>query len=374
MAGLSAAHFESQEDTQMKTQPESSLQSDSSLMEEGQFNQRVVLNSRPIGKPIVDNFRIEELPLSVPDDGEMLLKTLFLSLDPYMRGRMSNAASYAAPISVGQTIVGGTVSRVISSRHPGFRDGDLVVGMSGWQRFEVSDGKGLIKLDPSMPQPSLALGVLGMPGFTAYMGLLDIGDPQMGETVVVAAASGAVGSVVGQIARLKGCRAIGIAGGPEKCAYVVNELGFDACIDHRASDFTEKLKAACHEGIDVYFESVGGAVFDVVLPLLNTKARVPVCGLISSYNDTELPQGPDRLSLLMRTILTKRLTFKGFIIFDDYGARFEEFQARMSEWVRDGKVKFREDIVDGLSNAPSAFIGLLEGRNFGKLIVQVADE
>jgi NADPH-dependent curcumin reductase CurA len=271
-------------------------------------------------------------------------------------------------------MVGGTVSRVISSRHPGFNDGDLVVGMSGWQRFAVSDGIGLIKLDPNMPQPSLALGVLGMPGFTAYMGLLDIGKPQMGETVVVAAASGAVGSVVGQVARLKGCRVIGIAGGAEKCAYVINELGFDACLDHRAANFPEELVAACHEGIDIYFEGVGGAVFDAVLPLLKTKARVPVCGLISSYNETTLPKGPDRLSLLMRTILTKRLTFKGFIIFDDYGDRFEEFQTQMSEWVRDGKVKFREDIIEGLPNAPAALIGLLEGRNFGKLIVRVASE
>jgi NADPH-dependent curcumin reductase CurA len=271
-------------------------------------------------------------------------------------------------------MVGGTVSRVISSRHPGFNDGDLVVGMSGWQRFAVSDGSGLIKLDPNMSQPSLALGVLGMPGFTAYMGLLDIGKPQMGETVVVAAASGAVGSVVGQVARLKGCRVIGIAGGAEKCAYVINELGFDACIDHRAADFPQELAAACYEGIDIYFEGVGGAVFDAVLPLLKTKARVPVCGLISSYNETALPKGPDRLSLLMRTILTKRLTFKGFIIFDDYGDRFEEFQTQMSEWVRDEKVKFREDIIEGLPNAPAAFIGLLEGRNFGKLIVRVASE
>ena len=320
----------------------STLDFDVSFAKDGLINQRVVLNSRPIGKPIVDNFRIEELPPSVPNDGQMLLKTLFLSLDPYMRGRMSDATSYAAPINVGQTMVGGTVSRVISSRHPGFNEGDLVVGMSGWQRFAVSDGIGLIKLDPNMPQPSLALGVLGMPGFTAYMGLLDIGKPQMGETVVIAAASGAVGSVVGQVARLKGCRVM--------------------------------FAAACHEGIDIYFEGVGGAVFDAVLPLLKTKARVPVCGLISSYNETTLPKGPDRLSLLMRTILTKRLTFKGFIIFDDYGDRFEEFQTQMSEWVRDGKVKFREDIIEGLPNAPAALIGLLEGRSFGKLIVRVASE
>ena len=358
----------------MKKQTEALLEFDSSYAKDGPINQRIVMNSRPIGKPIVDNFRIEELPPSVPNDGQLLLKTLFLSLDPYMRGRMGDTASYAAPINVGQTMVGGTVSRVIASRHPAFQNGDLVVGMSGWQRFAISDGAGLLKLDPNMPQPSLALGVLGMPGFTAYMGLLDIGNPQMGETVVVAAASGAVGSVVGQVARLRGCRVVGIAGGAQKCEYVINELGFDACIDHCAADFPQELAAACYEGIDIYFESVGGAVFDAVLPLLKTKARVPVCGLISHYNDTALPKGPDRLSLLMRTILTKRLTMKGFIIFDDYGDRFEEFQTQMSEWVRDGKVKFRENIIDGLENAPAAFIGLLEGRNFGKLLVRVADE
>ena len=350
------------------------LDFDSASVKDGLVNQRIVMNSRPIGKPIVDNFRIEELPPSVPNDGQMLLKTLFLSLDPYMRGRMSDAASYATPINVGQTMVGGTVSRVIASRHPGFHNGDLVVGMSGWQRFAISDGSGLLKLDPNMAQPSLALGVLGMPGFTAYMGLLDIGNPQMGETVVVAAASGAVGSVVGQVARLRGCRVVGIAGGAEKCAYVINELGFDACIDHLAADFPLELAAACYEGIDIYFESVGGPVFDAVLPLLKTKARIPVCGLISHYNETALPKGPDRISLLLRTILTKRLTMKGFIIFDDYGDRFEEFQTQMSEWVRDEKVKFRENMIEGLQNAPAAFIGLLEGRNFGKLLVRVADE
>jgi NADPH-dependent curcumin reductase CurA len=213
-----------------------------------------------------------------------------------------------------------------------------------------------------------------MPGFTAYMGLLDIGQPKPGETVVVAAASGAVGSVVGQMARIKGARAVGIAGGADKCRYVVDQLGFDACIDHRAPDFARQLAAACPAGIDVYFENVGGAVFDAVLPLLNTKARVPVCGLIANYNATELPPGPDRLGLLTRTILTKRIKMQGFIIFDDYGPRYGEFFAQMSEWLKDGKIKFREDIVDGLENAPQAFSGLLEGKNFGKLVIRVAQD
>ena len=358
----------------MAMQNASSTQNGSVEFDEVPINQRIVLNSRPIGKPIVENFRIEELSPSSPNAGQLLLKTLFLSLDPYMRGRLSSAASYAPPVEVGQTIVGGTVARVVTSRHPDYHEGDLVVSMNGWQRFGISDGAGLIKLDPAMPHPSLALGVLGMPGFTAYMGLLDIGKPQTGETLVVAAASGAVGSVVGQIGKLKGCRVTGIAGGPEKCRYVVDELGFDACIDHHASDFAEQLAAACPAGIDVYFEGVGGPVFDAVLPLLNVKARVPVCGLISHYNDKELPQGPDRLSLLMKNILTKRLTFQGFIIFDDYGPRFPEFMSQMTEWVQEGKIKYREDVVAGLENAPKAFIGLLEGKNFGKLIVQVAEE
>jgi NADPH-dependent curcumin reductase CurA len=213
-----------------------------------------------------------------------------------------------------------------------------------------------------------------MPGFTAYMGLLDIGQPQTGETVVVAAASGAVGAVVGQIAKIKGCRVVGIAGGIEKCRFVVDELGFDACLDRHSADFAAQLSAACHKGIDVYFESVGGKVFDAILPLLNVSSRIPLCGLISHYNDTELPPGPDRLPLLTRTILTKRLKIQGFIIFADYADRFGEFFTQMSEWVAAGKIKFREDMVDSLEKAPQAFIGLLEGKNFGKLVVRIADE
>jgi NADPH-dependent curcumin reductase CurA len=271
-------------------------------------------------------------------------------------------------------MVGGTVSRVEASQHPDFKPGDLVLGQNGWQRLALSDGKGLNKLNSAMTQPSLALGVLGMPGFTAYMGLLDIGQPKAGETVVVAAASGAVGSVVGQIAKLKGCHVVGIAGGADKCRYVVDELGFDACIDHRSPDFKPQLAAACSKGIDVYFENVGGTVFDAVLPLLNVSARVPVCGLIAHYNDTALPPGPDRLGLLTRTLLTRRIKMQGFIIFDDYAHRFGEFFGQMSQWLKDSKIKFREDVVDGLENAPQAFIGLLEGKNFGKLIIRVANE
>ncbi|TAM08338.1 MAG: NADP-dependent oxidoreductase [Pusillimonas sp.] len=333
-----------------------------------------VLNARPAGAPTIENFRLRENPLPTPADGELLLHTLYLSLDPYMRGRMSDAKSYATPVAIGDVMVGGTVSRVQTSKHPDFKEGDLVLGFSGWQDHALSDGTGLSKLDPKMEAPSLALGVLGMPGFTAYMGLLDIGQPKAGETVVVAAASGAVGSVVGQIAKLKGCRSVGIAGGPEKCRYVVEQLGFDACIDHHSANFAAELAVACPQGIDVYFESVGGAVFDTVLPLLNTSARVPVCGLIANYNDTALPPGPDRLGLLARTLLSQRIRMQGFIIFDDYGDRYGEFMQQMSQWVQAGKIKFREDIVDGLDQAPQAFIGMLKGSNFGKLVVRVASK
>lgn len=338
-------------------------------------NRRIVLNSRPHGVPSSANFRLEEAPVPAAREGEVLLRTQYLSLDPYMRGRMSDAASYAAPVGLGEVMGGSTVSRVETSMRRDFEKGDLVLGYGGWQDYAIADGSSLVKLDVGMTQPSVALGVLGMPGFTAYMGLLDIGQPKASETVVVAAASGAVGSVVGQIAKLKGCRAVGIAGGKDKCAYVVDVLGFDACVDHRSANFPALLEAACPNGIDVYFENVGGAVFDAVLPLLNVSSRVPLCGLIANYNDTALPVGPDRMGLLTRTLLNKRIKMQGFIIFADYGERIDEFTAEMGDWVKGGKIKFREDVVDGLENAPQAFIGMLDGKNFGKLIVRVgADE
>lgn len=337
-------------------------------------NRKIVLKSRPVGAPTSDNFRLEETATPVPADHQILLRTLYLSLDPYMRGRMSDTASYAPPVEIGAEMIGGTVSRVEKSLHPDYQVGDLVLSFNGWQDYALSDGAGLTKLDPQMLHPSQALGVLGMPGFTAYMGLLDIGQPKAGETVVVAAASGAVGSVVGQVAKIKGCRVVGIAGGVEKCCFVTEELGFDACIDHHSRDFPQQLANVCHKGIDVYFENVGGKVFNAVLPLLNTAARIPVCGLIAHYNDTELPEGPDRLGLLTRTLLTKRIKMQGFIIFDDYGHRYDEFFSQMSTWVKEGKIKFREDLVDGLENSPQAFIGLLEGKNFGKQIIRVAKD
>jgi NADPH-dependent curcumin reductase CurA len=337
-------------------------------------NRKIVLNSRPVGAPTAENFRYEEVAVPVLQVGQVLLRSLFLSLDPYMRGRMSDAPSYAPSVAIGEVMVGSTVSRVEASQHKDYQHGDTVLAYSGWQDYALSDGIGLTKIDSKMKHLSLALGALGMPGFTAYMGLLDIGQPKAGETVVVAAASGAVGSVVGQIAKIKGCRAIGIAGRADKCRFVVEELGFDVCLDRRNSDLAKQLALACPKGIDVYFENVGGAVFDAVLPLLNVHARVPLCGLISQYNATSVPEGPDHLGLLTRTILTKRIKMQGFIIFNDYGNRYGEFYQSMSKWLADGLIKYREDIVDGLENSPAAFIGMLEGKNFGKLVVRLAHE
>ena len=336
------------------------------------INRRFVLAQRPVGTPSVANFRLEQVEMPPLGHGQILLRTVYLSLDPYMRGRMSDAPSYASPVEVGAVMIGGTVSRVLESQHPDFKAGDLVQAAAGWQDYAISNGGGVVKLDPSMPRPSYAVGVLGMPGFTAYMGLLDIGTPKPGETVVVAAATGAVGSVVGQIAKIKGARPIGIAGGAEKCAYAVRELGFEKCIDHRDPNLPQLLAQACPNGIDVYFENVGGAVFDAVWPLLNTFARIPVCGLIARYNASTLPPGPDRLPLLQSTLLNKRIRMQGFIILDYYD-RFGEFQHDMTQWLKEGRVKTREDIVEGLENAPTAFLGLLEGRNFGKLVVKVSD-
>jgi NADPH-dependent curcumin reductase CurA len=343
------------------------------MPQSGAVNRRVILHSRPEGAPTAENFRTEQVEIPALREGQVLLRTLWLSLDPYMRGRMSDAPSYAAPVAIGGVMVGGTVARVEASRHPNYQVGQRVLSANGWQDYAVSEGTGLRVLEPGMSHPSWALGVLGMPAFTAYMGLLDIGQPRVGQTLVVAAASGAVGAVVGQIAKIKGCRVVGIAGGPDKCRYVRTELGFDVCIDRREPGLAAQLQAACSQGIDIYFENVGGAVFDAVLPLLNLHARVPVCGLISRYNDSKPPPGPDRLAQLARTLLARRIRMQGFII-SDYASRFQEFIGPMSRWVADGTIKFREDIVAGLENAPASFIGLLEGRNFGKLVVRVADE
>lgn len=333
-------------------------------------NRRIVLVARPSGRPTAADFRLESVDIPQPGDGQVLLKTLYLSLDPYMRGRMNYAKSYAKPVEIDAVMEGGTVAEVVESRLPGFAVGDIVLAHSGWQSYAVSDGVGLRKLDPGAAPISTALGVLGMPGFTAYAGLLTIGRPKLGETVVVAAASGAVGSAVGQIARIHGARAVGIAGGPEKCAIVRSEFGFDVAIDHRADDFAAQLQAACPDGIDVYFENVGGHVWDAVFPLLNEFARVPVCGLIAQYNAVDT-SGADRLPVVMREVLSRSLTIRGFIQ-REFADQRPAFYRQMAEWIAADRIRYREDIVDGLENAPEAFIGLLEGRNFGKLVIRVA--
>jgi hypothetical protein len=333
---------------------------------------RIVLASRPVGEPKPTDFRLEETTVPTPGEGQVLLRTIWLSLDPYMRGRMSDGPSYAAPVPIGGVMEAGTVNEVIVSNNPGFAKGDIVLARAGWQTHALSDGRGLAKIDPKLAPISTAVGVLGMPGMTAYTGLLDIGKPQAGETVVVAAASGAVGSAVGQIARIKGARAIGIAGGKDKCDYVKREFGFDECLDHRDPDLAAKLKAACPKGIDVYFENVGGAVFEAVFPLLNAFARVPVCGLIAHYNDVEA-KPPKWAAMMMRSVLTKRLTIRGFIV-SDFAARHGDFQRDMSGWVREGKVKYKEFVTEGLGSAPEAFMGLLKGANFGKQLVRVGPD
>lgn len=331
-------------------------------------NRQVRLKSRPVGEPKPDDFQLAEAPIPTPGDGQVLSRTIYLSLDPYMRGRMNEGRSYAASVDLGHVMVGATVSEVVESRYAGLAKGDLVLGYDGWQEYAVSPGPSLRKLDPRAAPVSTALGVLGMPGMTAYVGLLDIGRPKRGETVVVSAAAGAVGSAVGQIARIKGCRAVGIAGGQVKCDYVVEELGFDAAVDYRTGDLFTALKHACPNGIDVYFDNVGGDVLKAVLRQINRGARIPLCGIISQYNATELPPGPN-----LAPVLVNRALIQGFII-SDHVERMPEFLRDCGEWVRAGRLKYREDIVDGLERAPDALIGLLRGKNLGKLIVRVSPD
>ncbi|KKO49730.1 NADP-dependent oxidoreductase [Arsukibacterium sp. MJ3] len=334
-------------------------------------SRQLVLASRPDGAPSKANFELKEVDLSDLKDGEILLRTIYLSLDPYMRGRMDDAKSYADPVKIGDVMVGATVCQVEISKNDKFAQGEWVLAYSGWQDYAISDGKGLTQLGKNPSNPSYALGILGMPGFTAYMGLLDIGAPKAGETVVVAAATGPVGATVGQIAKIKGCKVVGVAGGSAKCRYAVEKLGFDACIDHNADDFAEQLKKACDEGIDVYFESVGGKVFDAVLPLLNTCARIPLCGLVSQYNATSLPNGPDRLFMLMGQLLRKRIKMQGFIIFEDYGDHYADFSKEMQKWLSEDKISYREHIVDGIENTLDAFNDMMAGKNFGKTVVKL---
>jgi hypothetical protein len=288
-----------------------------------------------------------------------------------MRGRMDDRKSYAKPLQLGDVMVGEAVAKVIASKHPRYTEGDIVLAHTGWRTHALSDGAGLSKVDPALAPVSTRLGVLGMPGFTAYCGMRVIGKPKAGETVAVAAASGPVGSLVGQLAKLAGARAVGIAGGPEKCDFVRNELRFDAAIDHRAADFPAQLAAACPNGIDVYFENVGGAIWQAVLPLLNNFARVPVCGLIAQYNGPPPGDGTDRLPATMRQILSKSLTLRGFIYYEFASEYYADFLREVGAAIADGRIRYREDIVDGLEKAPEALIGMLDGRNFGKVVVRV---
>ncbi len=333
---------------------------------------QIRLVRRPVGEPADDDFEVTTTELPELQEGQVLLRAIYLSLDPYMRGRMSDAKSYAAPVELGDVMVGATVCEVVESRSERRTPGDLVLAYTGWQTYAVADARATRKIDENGPPASTALGVLGMPGFTAYGGLLEIGRPKPGETVVVAAATGPVGSAVGQIARIKGARAVGIAGGPEKVRALVEDFGFDEAVDHRSPTFRDDLRAATPDGIDVYFENVGGPVAHEVTRRLNKFARVPVCGLVANYNLHEIPAGPDQLPGYMSQILTKSLTVRGFIQDEFIPTHHDAFVRDMAAWVSSGEVRYREDVVVGLDNAIEAFRGLLAGRNFGKLVVQVS--
>lgn len=329
-------------------------------------NKRIVLAARPQGSVVPENFRLEEAPVPRPGEDEVLVRNEWLSLDPYMRGRMSEAKSYVPPVQVGAVMVGQTVGEVVESRHPGFHPGDRVLTSLGWQAYGVAKGKELRLVDAARVPASYYLGILGMPGLTAWFGLLEIGKPKAGETLVVSAASGAVGSVVGQLGKSKGMRVVGIAGGREKCDYVVRELGFDACVDYKAGRLQEDLKAACPSGIDVDFENAGGEILDTVLRQMNVFSRVVVCGLISEYNATQ-PYGYRS----MRSILVNRIRMQGMIVFD-WKDRYDEALADLASRVAAGKLRYKESIVEGLENAPRGLIELLAGKNFGKQLVKLA--
>jgi NADPH-dependent curcumin reductase len=331
-------------------------------------NQQVLLKRRPTGAPTVADFGIADAPIPDPAEGEVLVRGIYLSLDPYMRGRISAARSYAKPVEIGAVMEGRVVGRVVRSREPGFSEGNYVYGGYGWQLYSAVPGKGMLRLDPAEAPLSTALGVLGMPGLTAYVGLTEIGRPQRGETVVVSAASGAVGAVVGQLAKREGTRVVGIAGGADKCRFVESELGFDACIDHRSTDLGAALDRTCPNGIDVYWENVGGAVQHAVFPRLNDFGRMVMCGMVAEYNDVEPRPGPNLMAAVR-----KRIKIQGFIVSDQW-QRFNEFRTMAAPLVRNGELKYREDIVEGLDRAPEAFIGLLQGRNFGKLLVKLGGD
>jgi NADPH-dependent curcumin reductase CurA len=332
-------------------------------------NRKFTLASRPVGAPKLSDFKLVEEPVRAINDGELLVKSLYLSVDPYMRGRMSDAKSYAAPVAIGGTMVGGVVGQVVESKNAKFKAGDVVQSEFGWQEYAVSDGKGVRKVDPTIAPISTAIGILGMPGMTAYFGLLEIGQPKSGETVLISGAAGAVGMAVGQIAKIKGCRVVGIAGSDDKVTYLVDELGFDAAFNYKTTDnYLEKYRELCPNGVDVYFDNVGGPITDAVFPVLNVKGRVPVCGQISQYNNQKQELGPR----FMWTLIAKQAKVEGFLVFQFF-EKFAPAAAEMAGWIQTGKLKYREDIVDGFENMPQAFIGMLEGDNTGKRLVKAAD-
>ncbi|MEP6636668.1 MAG: NADP-dependent oxidoreductase [Acidobacteriota bacterium] len=331
-------------------------------------NKQILLASRPTGMPSSENFRIADTALPQPQEGEVLVRTLYMSVDPYMRGRMSDRKSYIAPFEINEVITGGVVGEVVESRSPMFQPGDLITGMLGWRKYSVVKGGELRKLDPKLAPVTTALGILGMPGLTAYFGLLDIGQPKEGETIVVSGAAGAVGMTVCQIGKIKGCRVVGIAGSDEKNHYLEEELWVDRTINYKTGDVKKELRDACPDGVDVYFDNVGGEISDAVITLINKFARIPLCGQISMYNLEKPDVGPR----VQPYLLTKSALMKGFIV-TDYAARFAEGVTQLGKWLAEGKLKYAEHIVDGFENAPNAFLGLFAGENLGKQLVKVAD-
>jgi NADPH-dependent curcumin reductase CurA len=335
------------------------------------MNRQILLAARPVGFPKDSDFKLVETPIPTIGDGQILVRSIYLSVDPYMRGRMNDVKSYAPPVQIGEVMGGGAVGRVVESRNPAFNEGDIVAGMSfGWQDYVVSNGQGVTKVDPNLAPISTALGILGMPGLTAYFGLLEIGNPQPGETVVVSGAAGAVGSLVGQIAKIKGCRVIGIAGADDKVSYLTDELGFDSAFNYKTtSDYYEKLREFCPNGIDVYFDNVGGSITDAVFRLINTKARISICGQISQYNLERIEMGP---RLILTMLLVKQAKAEGFLVFQ-FLDKYPQGIMQMAQWLKEGKLKYKEDIEEGIENTPKAFMEMLKGRNTGKQLVKVSD-
>ncbi len=332
-----------------------------------EMNKRIVLAKRPLGLPKLSDFALVEAPLPQPGEGEFLVRAHYLSLDPYQRGRMNDGPSYAAPVGIGEVIAGGVVGEITLSNHPDYATGETVVGNLGWQQCAVSNGQGIRKVDPGLAPVSTALGILGMPGMTAYFGLLEIGKPRPDGTLLVTSAAGAVGSAVGQIGKLKGCRIIGVAGSDSKVDYLVSELGFDDAFNYKTvKNYYRKLRTLCPKGIDVYFDNVGGAVTDAVFRLINVGARIVICGQISQYNLTRPEMGPRFLWQL----IVKRARIEGFLV-GDFAERYEAGLQEMASWLADERIRYREDIAEGIEQAPEAFIGLLQGRNHGKQLIKI---